>query len=749
MQKIPKTGLSGLIENWQSDLIAAVSVSLVALPLALGIAYASNVPPMAGIVSAIIGGVVTTFFRGSHVAINGPAAGLIAVILSSLALWDGEEKALNYVLAAIVISGAIQVLLGILKLGVFAEIFHSSVIHGILAAIGIIIFAKQIHVAMGLNTTATGTIDTIVDAVRQIPNTNPFVATISLAGLIILIFQSKISYKLFHLIPAPMWVLVIAVPFVYIFNFFDARTLSLFGKNYEVGPHLLIDIPRNIMDAITHPDFSKIGTWKFWTSVISITMIASVESLASSKAVDKLDPYKRKTDLNKDLVGIGMSTMASGALGGLPIITVIVRSTVNVHNHAKTKWSNLYHGILLLAFIFVLAPVITKVPLAALAILLVFTGYKLASPKVIRHVLDHGIEQLIFFTGTLVITLYTDLLIGILGGLLLAVVTHLMLAKVSILQYFQMIFNSGSNLFIRKDGGYDLKIKGIANFLGAIKMNKLLDQVPAGVNVNIDLSTARLVDHSILEKFYDFQRIHAHTGGEVKIVGLEKHSSSTSHKLGLKLLTSSTHELTKRERGIKEVAEKYGWKYLAEPLDKIDFFETFYFFQSRPIEYKTNCIWSKDEQMKWEISDVTFEEGAFLAYEEFQTTLGLIRLPFKIPEFIIERKEFLGKYIDLASYNTYKDIDYVSYTKFSDNFSVKVEDKAAMGAFMTDDLKHFIEKSNIPHLESSGEVILIFPTNSLRLAQIHEYSKIIKFMEDLRELIQKSSSTYTSNGLKK
>ena len=222
MHIVPKTGVKGLIENWQSDLIAAVSVSLVALPLALGIAYASNVPPMAGIMSAIIGGVVTTFFRGSHMAINGPAAGLIAVILSSLMLWSGDPKALNYVLAAIVVSGAIQVALGVLKLGKFAEIFHSSVIHGILAAIGIIIFAKQIHVAMGTTTVATGTIDTIVDAVRQIPNINPFVATISLAGLLLLIFQSKISYKLFHLIPAPMWVLVLAIPFVYIFNFFDA-----------------------------------------------------------------------------------------------------------------------------------------------------------------------------------------------------------------------------------------------------------------------------------------------------------------------------------------------------------------------------------------------------------------------------------------------------------------------------------------------------------------------------------------------
>ena len=183
MQKLPKTGLKGLLENWQSDLLAAVSVALVAMPLALGIAIASGVPPMAGILSAVIGGVVTTFFRGSHLAINGPAAGLIAVILTSVAaLDDGSGHALHYVLAAIVISGALQVLLGLFKLGKYADLFHSTIIHGILAAIGVIIIAKQIHIAMGTVSSSSEIVGTLVDAIKQIPNINPFVGIISLVG---------------------------------------------------------------------------------------------------------------------------------------------------------------------------------------------------------------------------------------------------------------------------------------------------------------------------------------------------------------------------------------------------------------------------------------------------------------------------------------------------------------------------------------------------------------------------------------
>ena len=732
MQKTPKTGYKGLVENWKSDLIAALSVALVALPLALGIAEASNVEPITGIISCVIGGIVTTFFRGSHLAINGPAAGLIAVILSSLALWGDDPYAFNYVLAAIAISGLLQIILGILKLGKFAEIFHSSVIQGIMAAIGVIIFAKQIHSAMGISTEKEGVISLIKDAFFQIPNINPFVGAISLAGLLLLIFHSKISYKLFHLIPAPMWVLVIAIPFVYAFNFFDEHNLSFFGKNYTVGPELLISIPDNILDAIEYPVFTQIGTWKFWSSVILITMIASIQSLAMGKAVDKLDPFKRKTNLNKDLIGIGMSTMVAGAIGGLPIITVIVRSTVNINNNAKTKWSNLYHGILLLAFIFVLTPLITKVPLAALAILLVFTGYKLASPVVFRNVLDQGIEQLIFFIGTLIITLQYDLLIGIFGGLALAALTHFLLAKVTIRQFIQMIFNSGSNLHFRENIGYEMKVKGIANFLGAIKMNSLLDKIPAGSNVNIDLSGARLVDFSIMEKLYDFQKNHANTGGEAKIVGLEKHISSTNHRLGLKLLTSSTRQLTNRQLKLKKQAEKNNWNFSLESDEDVNYFNSFTFFKSRPVEEKLNSVSGKTDDANWEIIDIVFEEGAFLALEEYQTTIGVIHLPLAIPKFTIEKKDFINKYLNLSEY---QEKQHTLYHDFSSEYTVKVNNQSEMKNFMNDELKQLILAMDLHHLESNGEAILIF-TNDLRFAPIREMSKIVQFKEALKSIIK-------------
>ncbi len=737
MEITPKKGFKGLIENWQSDLIAALSVALIALPLSLGIALAAGAPPMAGIISAIIGGLVTTFYRGGYIAVNGPAKGIIPVILVGITLMDdGNGQAFNYVLAAVVVSGAIQVLLGLLKLGRYADIFHSSVIHGILAAIGIIIFAKQIHVALGTYSASPNIVQNLIDAVRLLPQANLFVVIIAVTGLLILLFHARISYKFFHLLPAPMWVIALSIPFAYAFNFFEPHSMIVMGRAYEVGPSLLLDIPDNVLESIMYPNFGKIDTPEFWTTVISILLISSIESLAIAKAIDKIDPYKRKTDLNKDLTGIGLSTMVAGFIGGLPIIAVIIRSTVNVHNGAKTKWSNMYQGLLLLLFIVALSPIMQQVPLCAFAILLVYTGFKLASPKVFKQVYNYGIEQLIFFVGTMVLTLYTNLLIGLFGGMLLALCSHLLLTKVPVRQFFNLIFFSGSNLMLKPDGSYELKIRGIANFLGILSINKMLAQIPSKAKVRIDLSETRLVGHTVLEQLYDFQKIQENSGGAVQITGLERHISSSRHKLATKIHIYVEEPLTRRQRMLKEMAESYGWNFQIEPIEDLEYFQSFYFFKTRPIESESNCISDQDKDLHLEILDVTFEEGAYVIHDEYDTTIGLLKMPFQIPKFRIEKRDLLDKVLPLSEH---KDIDYVLYPNFHKDYLVKVDDIDAMDAFLTDRLKMLIEMSGLHHLESNGEAILIF-SNHFKLAQLKEYARMIQFAEQFKSVIKEVRS---------
>lgn len=740
MEKIPKTGIKGLIENWQSDVIAAVSVALIALPLSLGIALAAGAPAMSGIFSAIVGGVVTTLYRGGHISVNGPAKGVIGVILLGIALMDdGSGKAFNYVLAAVVISGAIQMLLGLMKLGRLADIFHSSVIHGILAAIGIIIFAKQIHVALGTQSDSPSIIQNLIDAVLYLPQANPFVIIISLSGLLLLLLHSKISYRFFHFLPAPMWVIALSIPFVYAFNFFDQQTLFFLEKEYQVGPHLLLDIPDTIMDSVMFPDFSKINTIEFWTTVFSILIITSIESLAIAKAVDKIDPYKRKTDLNKDLTGIGLSTMVAGAIGGLPIIAVIIRSTVNIHNGAKTKWSNMYQGILLLLFIVLLSPIMRQVPLCAFAILLVYTGFKLASPVVFKQAYNQGTEQLIFFVATMVLTLYTNLLIGLLGGLLLALVTHMLLAKVTIPQFFRMIYKSGTKLIKLPDGSFDLKISGIANFLGILKVDKLVAQIPSGVNVNIDLSETRLVGMTYMDYLVEYLKIQRATGGKVFITGLDAHVSLSTYNRALKIsLNNSSTKLSQRQKRLKSLAIDKEYQYSSQIDWNTIYLKKFHYFEIRPIERKYNCLKGtfKDSNVSWEIADVTFNEGNAFTAETFNTTLMILNLNKKLPTFTMEKEGVLGNIFDrVMAFTGYKDIDFEMYPNFSKKFLLMGENESEIRSFFTDEIIHFFENHQIYHLESNGESLVIF--DKIKLARTDETIAFIEYGKELASLFNK------------
>jgi len=723
---IPSTGFKGLAENWRNDLIAAISVALVAMPLALGIAVASGVQPIAGIISAIIGGVITTFFRGSHVAINGPAAGLIAVILGGLAALDGN---INYVLAAITISGAIQILLGLLKWGRYAKMFPSSVLHGILAAIGVIIVSKQIHFVLGTESTSTTIIGTLKDAILMLPEANPFILMISITGILLLLFFKKIPFTLFHLIPAPMWVLLLSLPFVFFFDFFTYHTESFFNGDYHVGPEFLVNLPDNPLEGIMHPDFGVIGTWNFWLTVISITLIASVETLASSRAVDKLDPYKRVTDLDKDLTAVGLSTMVSGLLGGLPIITVIVRSTVNVQNNAKTKWSNFYHGILLILFVLLLAPVLQSVPLAALAIILVHTGIKLASPQVFYHSYDQGVEQLLFMSTTLVITLFFNLLFGIVGGILITLILHMLLAKVGIFDFFKMTFDSGSKIFERPDGSYDVKIKGIANFLALMRIEKLLEKIPTGSVARIDLSKTVLVDLSVMEDLIEYKRIQDDHSGHVSITGLDHHWASSSHNRALKIIVGPRKKrITKRQIQLQKLAIQKGWTFEREVDWDTSYLRNFNFFDSRPIERKTNVMRGGDSihGATWEIADIVFDEGAMLSLEVFHTTAILVRLNHRIPKFSVEKEGLFGKIFDqVKAYSGYTDHGFIHYPKISKKLQILGQNEEEVTRFFSSDLIKFITDHEVEHIESNGEALIVF--KYLHIAPAGQVEELLDF----------------------
>lgn len=739
----PLTGWKGFKKHWKNDVVAAISVALVALPLSLAIAKGMGVPPISGLITVVIAGLVTTFVRSAYLTINGPAAGLIAVVAASAVSLSPTGEAIDgfpYVLAAIVVAGALQVVIGLLKFGRIADVFPTSVIQGVLASIGVIIFAKQMHVAMGTTSDGENTIEIIGDIFQKLPEINPYIAIISGLGIILLFFHSRISYKVFHFIPAPVWVLAIGVPIVLLYGYLEANEIAVFGKVFHAPKDYLIDVPNDWMDGFRYPDFSKAYTGAFWMAVISINLISSVITLAATKAVDKLDPYKRKTNLNKDLTAVGLSTMVSGFVGGLPILSVIVRSTVNVHNNAKTKWSNFYHGLFIAIFVLLGLPLIQMFPVAALAAVLVFTGIKLASPRVFKEVYKQGLEQIIFMLATIITTLYQGPLAGIFGGIAITLVAHLLMSRVTITQFIQMVFKSGTNLKEHHDGTFTLRVKGIANFLTLLRLISTLEKVPAGADLKIDLGKTRLIDLTFQEKLMEFRGTHRLTGGKVQIIGLNQHVASSNHKLALKtLILPNFQKISPREKRIKQMAANNKWLYTRE--EQVDSSELldFNFFQSRPLETKQNVIGGEITVcgVDWEISDIIFDEGAMLSKEVYKTTVQLVHLQEEIPSFVLDQEGIFDKLFDrvLHSLSGSRDIDFEDFPVFSKNIRLTAEDEEGVRKLFTPELIRFLEEEQVYHIECNGNALIIF--KSLRIASTNEIKNMVRFTNDFVKHLEK------------
>jgi MFS superfamily sulfate permease-like transporter len=532
---LPKTGLSGLVENWRSDLLSGFLVFLIALPLCLGIAMASGFPPMSGIISAIIGGIVVSRLNGSYMTINGPAAGLIVVIVDAVqALGEGDAMAgYRYTLAAIVVASVLQVLMGIFKAGKLSAFFPSSVVHGMLAAIGIIIMAKQIHTLVGVKPEAKSLFGTIGEIPHSIMEMNPEVALIGVIGIGLLIAWAMLKNPILKMIPAPLLVVLMGLGFGQFFDLDHIHTYMFLQDEpilahhiFTVGPGFLVAVPENFLSGFYFPDFGKIATLEFWTSVITIWLVGSLESLLSASAVDKLDPYKRSSNLNRDLTAVGIGNIIAGMIGGLPMIAEIVRSSANINNGGKTAWSNFFHGCFLLIFVALFPKLIHEIPLAALAALLVFTGFRLASPKEFAKTLAVGVDHFAVFVITIIGVLATDLLIGVAIGIVAELIIHIS-RGLKLSNVFSIAFHVKQT----DDNTYHIAVSGAAVFSNFITLKSMLADFPEHKTVFFDLTETDLIDHTVMEFIHHFAEDYTHAGGRCEIVGLDDHQSYSDHHL--------------------------------------------------------------------------------------------------------------------------------------------------------------------------------------------------------------------------
>ena len=496
------TGKIFSLSSIKYDVPAGLVVFLVALPLCLGIALASGAPLFSGIIAGIVGGIVVGSLSGSHTSVSGPAAGLAAIVLSAITTLNNFEV----FLLAVVIAGLMQMAFGIFKAGVFADFIPSNVIKGLLAAIGIILILKQIPHAVGYDADAIGDF-----SFTQTNSENTFSAIVTalnslqLGSIIICIFSiflmliwDKTPLKNVSFLPAPLFVVIFGI----VFN----EAFKIFYPTFVINHQHLVTLPvsediGDFFGFFTTPDFSAITHVNVWTIAFTLALVASLETLLNLEATDKLDNHKRSSPPNRELFAQGVGNTFSGLIGGIPITSVIVRSSANINAGATSKASTIFHGALLLICAFAIPKLLNKIPLASLAAILILIGYKLASVSLFKNMYSRGIHQFLPFAVTVSAIVMTNLLLGIAIGMV-----------------FSLFFILSSNFrnpfgFVRNNDHTGeiirLELAAQVSFFNKPSIHNALHQVPNESQLVIDASNSDFIDYDVLESIKEFRSLVA------------------------------------------------------------------------------------------------------------------------------------------------------------------------------------------------------------------------------------------------
>ncbi len=511
------TKKTNLFANLNSDFAAGLVVFLVALPLCLGIALASGAPLFSGIISGVIGGIVVGFLSKSHLSVSGPAAGLTAIVLTAITTLGNFQL----FLLAVFIAGILQIILGYIKAGSISSYFPNNVIEGMLAGIGVIIFTKQIPHAVGYDKDYEGDLtflqndgqNTFSELFSILNNVQFGAIIITIVSLLIIIIWNKIPFlKKLKLIPAALVAVTVGV----VINEIFIAT----GSNLAIRKDHLVSLPipkslDEFKSIFLFPDFSGITNKQVWIVAVTIAIVASIETLLCIEASDKMDKHKRITDTNIELKAQGIGNILSALLGGLPMTSVVVRTTANANAGAESKMSAIIHGFLLLVSALTIPFVLNKIPLATLAAILLLIGYKLANPKTVKHFFDKGKYQFIPFIATLLAVVFLDLLKGVALGLIISVI-------------FVLKGNMQRAYRFRKETLVDGDIIHIdlaqeVSFLNKAAIKSTLSSIPENSKVVINATETVYIAHDVLDLIKDFKKVRAkEENSKVKLVGFKK-----------------------------------------------------------------------------------------------------------------------------------------------------------------------------------------------------------------------------------
>jgi MFS superfamily sulfate permease-like transporter len=489
---------------------------------------------VSGVLTAIIGGVLVSFLGSARLTIKGPAAGLIVIALGAVQELGEGDPVLGYrrALAVGVLAACLQVGFALVRAATVGVAMSPSVVHGMLAAIGVIIISKQAHTMVGVVPEGKEPFELLAEFPHSLSLANPEILTVGAIALIVLFGWPLMRFRFAKVVPAPIVVLLLSIPLGLWFDLEHEHDYRLFTHSYHVGPEYLVQLPGSLLDAIAFPDFEVAFGAVSLKYVAMFALVGTIESTLSVLAVDSMDPKKQASNLNRDLMALSLGNLASAMVGGLPMISEIVRSKANIDAGAQSRWSNFFHGACLLAFVALLPGLLREIPLAALAAMLVYTGARLASPSEFAHAKKLGLDQLALFLTTLIVTLATDLLIGVGVGLALKFALHL-LRGVTPNSLFR------PTVVVQREGeALCLKVRGAATFTALLPVRAAVAELPDGVTeVRVDVSEAALVDHTFLSRLEAMSQ--EWPNAKLSLAGLEALEPVSQHPLATRRRSAS------------------------------------------------------------------------------------------------------------------------------------------------------------------------------------------------------------------
>ena len=686
-------------KNFKYDILSGFIVSLIALPLCLGVAAASNFPPITGVLTSIIGGLIIGFFSGSELAIKGPAAGLIVIVAGAVEEFGRGDLHQGYLLTAslIAVTGLAQVILGIFKIGKWADFIPVSIVHGMLAAIGIIVMSKQIHLLIGITPAeikGMHPLELIEHIPKSLMHLEWHITLIGVLCLTMLFLLPKVKNQLIKTIPPFLIVIVFAIAIAQIFHFSTEKKFY----NALISPgqlefHILFN--NGIFSA------ENIGvTIKYF---FLLTIIGTIESMLTVKAVDLLDPYKRNANYNKDVIALGLGNLFAGLLGGLPMISEVARSSANINNKAVTRVSTIMHGAFLMIFVLIFVSIIKLIPVAALSSILIFVGYRLANPKDFIKAFKISNEHFMVFITTTIVTLVEDLLVGVVAGIVLKMIINYVKSG-----EFRNPFVSKCNVESNEDKAI-IRLDSAAVFTNWLAVKNSL-QKEEGKKIVVDFSDVRIVDSSFIDNIYRYKENYPYEfilKGFSELHAIKNHP----HSMRVKSNTAGTIliKLDKHQQLLKAYCDENNFIISFSSVIPKNYLADFKQFKHADIRQTEVYITGTKDGMKFEyFESLVYDPVNMIEYQV--NNFGIDFGNGLIPSFMMQKESKLDTVIEMFSKNQ---VVFENHSLFNQTYSVYSKDPEKVKKLFSKELIEFFENTDIKDIiiEGNGETKLVINDN--------------------------------------